>query len=117
MRLSEITYEGSAPIDSYGPGFFRIAGVIHEGATLVLPDGPQPWGGPSDWAAITALKGAFDVLLIGTGAEIANLPQETRAALDRANIGHDLMATPTACRSYNILLAEGRRVIAALLAL
>ncbi len=114
MRLTEVTYESGTPIDSYGPGFFRVGGVIHDGAMLLLPNQPRVWGGLSDATAILSCAGLFDVLLIGTGATIANLSVETRARLDEANIGYDLMTTPTACRSYNILLAEGRRVIAAL---
>lgn len=49
------------------------------------------------------------------GAEIAPLDRDLRAALEAAGIGVEIMATPPACRTYNVLLAEGRRIGAALL--
>ena len=61
---------------------------------------------------------SFDVLLIGTGAALAVLPPasaEARAKLEAAGAGAEVMATPSACRTYNVLLAEGRRVAAALM--
>jgi len=115
MRLTEVTYNDTLPIDSYGPGFFRVGGIVHEGALIVAPGGPASWQGFTDFSAILDLAATFDVLLIGTGPEVAPLPKALREALDTAAIGYDQMSTPTACRSYNILLAEGRRVLAALI--
>jgi len=57
------------------------------------------------------------VLLIGKGADIAPLTRETRAALEAAGLGFEVMSTPSACRTYNVLLTEGRRVAAALVAM
>ena len=51
----------------------------------------------------------------GTGAEIAHVPAGLRAALEAAGLGVEAMASPAACRTYNVLLAEGRRVGVALL--
>ena len=45
MRLNEINYDDAAPIDSYGPGFFRIGGEKFDGAVAVFPAGVKPWGG------------------------------------------------------------------------
>ena len=115
MRLNEIDYDGRAPIDGYGPGFFRIGGVVHEGAVIVAAGGVRAWGGLADGAALVALAGAVDVLFVGMGAEIAPLPGDLRAALEAAGIGVEAMASPAACRSYNVLLSEGRRIAAALL--
>jgi len=114
MRLSEVHFEGAVPIDGYGPGFFRVAGTVYEGALLVAAGHISGWTGIADFSAVIAVKDSFDVLLVGTGADIAPLPATARAALDNAGIGLDLMTTPTACRTYNVLLAEGRRVMAAL---
>ncbi len=50
------------------------------------------------------------MLLVGTGAEMAWLPKDFVADLEARGIGVEPMASPTACRSYNLLLAEGRRV-------
>ena len=115
MQLNEVRYSGVMPIEGYGPGFFRIGGRVWEGAVLACADRVQGWGGYADRDALLALAGEVDVLFIGTGAEIAPLPGDLRKALEEAGLGVEQMASPTACRSYNVLLSEGRRVAAALL--
>jgi uncharacterized protein len=115
MRLTEITYSDTLPIDGYGPGFFRIGGKLHQGAVLALPSGTVRWGGYDDSGALIEAAASIDVLLVGTGAEIAPLPQDLRKALEGAGIGVEIMASPTAARTFNVLLSEGRRVAAALL--
>ncbi len=115
MRLNEITYDGSRPIDGYGPGFFRIGGEVVEGAVLVLPTGVRKWDGFEDLEALLALVGEVDVIFVGTGAEIAHIPAHMRNALEAVGIGVESMASPPACRTYNVLLSEGRRIAAALL--
>ena len=116
MRLSEVEYSGGAqPVDGYGPGFFRVGGRVIEGAVLVLPSGAAAWGGLGDAAPIVAAAGEVDVVLLGTGAEIAHAPAALREAIEGAGMGLEVMASPAACRTYNVLLGEGRRVAAALL--
>jgi len=115
MRLNEIRFTDSLPIEGYGPGFFRVGGQVHYGAVAVLPTGVVAWGGFADAAALVAVAAALDVIFVGTGAEIAPIPASLRAALEEAGVGVEIMASPTACRTYNILLSEGRRVGAALI--
>lgn len=115
MRLNEVTYTDALPVDGYGPGFFRVGGKVHEGALAILPTGVGPWGGYEDTATLVAAAEAVDVILIGTGAEIAHTPAAFREALENAGIGIDVMASPQACRTYNVLLGEGRRVALAAL--
>ncbi|GGE05022.1 Uncharacterized conserved protein, contains Mth938-like domain [Gemmobacter megaterium] len=115
MKLSEVQFGSLLPVDGYGPGFFRVGGGVIEGAALVRPDGAGPWAGLPDGAALLALAGTVDVIFFGMGAEIAPLPRDLREALEAAGIGAEVMATPAACRTYNVCLAEGRRVAAALL--
>lgn len=115
MRLTEINFNDAPPIDGYGPGFFRIGGAVREGPVAVLPTGTHSWGGFEDTATLVAAADALDVLFIGTGAEIAPLPVAFREALEGAGIGVEAMASPPACRTYNVLLSEGRRIGAALL--
>ena len=117
MQLNEARYGDLRPIDSYGPGFFRIGGVIWQGATWVTGTRAGAWGGPGDAETLMALAGEVDVILLGTGAEIAHVPADLSRALESAGVGVEPMATPQACRSFNVLLSEGRRVGAALVAL
>ena len=117
MRLNEVTYNDAVPVDGYGPGYFRIAGKPVDAPLAILPTGVTPWGGLED--AETLLDGAesIDVLLIGTGPDVAHIPTALRDALENAGIGVETMASAQACRTYNVLLGEGRRVALAVLPL
>ncbi|MGD9864090.1 MAG: Mth938-like domain-containing protein [Pseudodonghicola sp.] len=115
MRLNEVVYSDVSPVEGYGPGFFRIGGVVHEGAVLTGPAGTAAWAGFDDAAPLLAMAGRVDVLFVGTGAEIAHIPAALRRALEEAGLGVEVMASPAACRTYNVLLSEGRRVALALL--
>ena len=115
MRLTEITYGSALAIESYGPGFFRIGTHLLGGATFVTPWHAGAWGGLDDLAAPLAMAGKIDVLLLGLGADIAPVPRAFKQALEAVGIGVEPMNSPAACRTYNVLLGEGRRVAAALL--
>jgi uncharacterized protein len=123
MRMNEIGYEGPPPIDSYGGGGFRLSGVFHVGGLALTPSGAEVWAVDGPEAMTVAAFQTFidraaevDVLLVGMGTEIAPLPAEARAALEAAGIGVEIMSTPSACRTFNVLLAEDRLVAAALVA-
>ena len=115
MPMLEADYDGAVPVDGYGPGFFRVAGVLHRGPVIVTAAGARPWGGPGDAAALVALAGQVDVLFLGLGVDVARPPAELVAALEGAGLMFEAMATPTAARSYNLTLSEGRRVACALI--
>lgn len=115
MRLNEVQYNDSAPVDGYGPGFFRIGGQLHEGAVLTGPSGTHFWGGFEDLDPLLALASQIDVLFVGTGAEIAHLPTAFREALEQGDIAVEPMSSPAAARTYNVLLSEGRRIALAML--
>lgn len=117
MRLTEITYGSALAIESYGPGFFRIGTHVIRGACLVTPWDAGPWGGLDDHTTPQAMAGKIDVLLLGLGADITQVPRVFRAALEAVGIGVEPMNSPAACRTYNVLLGEGRRVAACLLPL
>lgn len=115
MRLNEVSYTDAKPVDGYGPGFFRVGGQVFEGPVIVSPTGTRPWEGYKDTAGLVALADSVDVLFVGTGAEIAHVPTAFRAALEEVGVGVETMASPAACRTYNVLLGEGRRVALALM--
>nr|WP_255327849.1 Mth938-like domain-containing protein [Paracoccus albicereus] len=108
-------FDGAVPVDGYGPGFFRVAGEVHQGAVLVTQNGAADWGGYADHDPLLALAGSVDVLFIGTGAEVARPDKALVAALEEAGLMVEAMASPTAARTYNVTLSEGRRVACALL--
>ncbi len=114
---------GRRVIDGYGGGGFRIAGETHRGATLVLPERSVPWtvtdiAGLSveSLAAVIACDPRPEILLIGCGRSAAMIQPALRQALREQGVVIDAMDTGAACRTYNVLLAEERRVAAALIA-
>jgi uncharacterized protein len=123
MSLPAARYPGRAPIDAYGNGGFRFAEMSHRGSILCLPSGIYAWqpGDPSElepaaFAPVFAEKGAVGLLLLGTGRRQQMPGAEVRRAFVDAGVALEAMDTGAACRTYNVLLAEGRPAGAALLA-
>ena len=112
-----------APIDAYGNGGFRFGGMSHRGSLLCLPGGISAWP-VADIQAITAeaLAPVFaraqdmDLFLLGTGRDPWPLTENLSALFRGSGLAADTMPTGAAVRTYNILLAEGRRFGAALIA-
>jgi uncharacterized protein len=110
-------------VDAYGGGGFTIRGELHRGPIVLLPDAVLEWRyadiaalTEADFAALTALEPARrpNILLVGMGRRTLFVTPAVRAALRAAGIVADLMDTGAACRTYNVLLAEERRVAACL---
>jgi uncharacterized protein len=116
-------YPGRAPIDAYGNGGFRFADMSHRGSLLCLPSGVYGWdvtdadGLTADSLSAVLTEGAdIGFLLLGTGARQVFPSSELRQAFAAAGIGLEPMSTGAAARTYNVMLAEGRPVAAALVA-
>ncbi|MGE0659846.1 MAG: Mth938-like domain-containing protein [Reyranellaceae bacterium] len=109
-------------IQSYGPGRFKVSNAVYEHAVLVLPDRTLRWDArsPTDIDAETLVplreaRGEVEILLIGGSPRAPFVTAELRAWLREAGIVVEAMDTGAACRTYGILVAEGRKVAAALL--
>jgi uncharacterized protein len=116
-------FEGQPPIDAYGDGGFRLERQRFEGSIIVTPRGLFPWGvtlieeaSAASLAPIIDAIGEFDFLIVGTGAGTGLLPREARKWLESQAIFPDVMGTSAACRTYNLMLSENRRVAAAIIA-
>lgn len=116
-------WKGRRVIDGYGGGGFRIAGESHRGSILVLPGRVLPWPVQSaveisaeNLAPVVAGDPTPAILLIGCGKGAAMIPAALRQALRDKGVVIDAMDTGAACRTYNVLLSEERRVAAALIA-
>ncbi len=112
-------------IDAYGGGGFRVAGQRVEGSILILNDVLHPWS-PAALTEVTpeavaevlaAGLGVVEFLLLGVGSRVAPPPSALRKALQDAGMGLEVMDTATACRVYNVLVSEGRRLAAAMIAI
>lgn len=115
MPVTEAEYGDRVPVDGYGPGFFRIGGAAHEGPVIVTPAGRRDWAGLEDRAALLALAGQVDLLFLGMGGDIAHPPAGLAEALDDAGLRVEIMSSPSAARTYNVLLSEDRSVACALI--
>jgi uncharacterized protein len=116
-------FPGRAPIEAYGNGGFRFAGMSHRGSILALPSGIEAWPvgsvaeiTPESLARLIAEAGAIEILLVGTGDAMVPLARETRVTLEQAGLAPEPMATGAAVRTFNVLLSESRAVAAALVA-
>lgn len=109
-------------INAYGDGGFRISGKHWTEPVLVFPALTQPWAVTS-FADLTieSLEPVFgaeppvELLLIGCGPSIAFVPKDLRAAVKGRGVVIEGLDTGAACRTYNLLMGEGRRVAAALI--
>jgi uncharacterized protein len=116
-------YPGRAPIEAYGNGGFRFAGMSHLGSLLVLPSGMYRWDvsefaslKPSDFELVFAEGRDIDFLLLGTGVTMSRPPKPIVELFARQNLPLDFMSTGSAVRTYGVLLAEKRKVAAAFIA-
>jgi uncharacterized protein len=114
LQLNEVEFGNARPIEGYGPGFFRIAGTAHKAPLVVTGSGVFSWNGYDEIAGLLELADRIDVLFIGTGDEITHIPKQFRSALEAVGLGVEVMSSPSACRTYNVLLSEERRVAVAL---
>ena len=113
----------AAPIDAYGDGGFRFAGMSHRGSLLCLPDGIWAWPvaavGDVDEEALRPVferAAALDFFLLGAGPQPWVMPAHLRERFRALGLSADVMQTGPAARTYNILLGENRRIAAGLIA-
>jgi uncharacterized protein len=121
LKFEREQADGKNAFTGYGEGYVEINGQRHT-QSLVVSGGRLV----TDWpvasleglradhmAAIVELKP--EIVLLGTGARFQFPPPALLAPLYKAGIGVEVMDTPAACRTYNILQGEGRDVAAALI--
>ncbi|MCC6530986.1 MAG: Mth938-like domain-containing protein [Burkholderiales bacterium] len=108
-------------ITACGQQFVAVNGVRYQRSLLVMPDAIVPDWPVAQLAALTAahiealLASRPEVVLLGTGAQLTFPPAAVLRPLIDAGIGYEIMDTGAACRTYAILMGEGRRVLAALI--
>jgi len=110
-------------IDAHGAGGFRFGGLSHRGSVICLPQGIWAWPvvAPSEIAEQTlsrvfAVAPDLDFFIIGSGAVAWRPLDELRARFHEIHVALDAMTTGPAVRTYNVMLMEGRRVGAGLIA-
>jgi len=108
-------------VAALGPGWIRVGEREYRENVVLTPDAVVPGWAPAGFAALTStdfaglLEHAPEVVLLGTGVGQRFPDPRLTGCLAEAGIGVDIMDTRAACRTFNILIAEDRRVVAALL--
>ncbi|MGC2854090.1 Mth938-like domain-containing protein [Novispirillum sp. DQ9] len=122
MDITPTAPQGRQVIQGYGDGRFTVSGVAYEGAVLVFQDRTVRWPvtGLSDVTAesleaVLERRPGVEILLLGCGPRMLPVPLPLRLALRERGLSLDPMDTGAACRTFNVLNLEDRRVAAALL--
>jgi uncharacterized protein len=105
-------------IERYGASGFQVSGVVFAGPVLIFPDRTILWDNAAptlEGLAPVIAEDGIELVLLGLGKRGAPVAPALRAALKTHGIGVEAMDTGAACRTYSVLLAEDRRVAAALL--
>ena len=122
MDITPLIPGGRQVIDSYGSGRFQVSQEYYTSSILVTPDWTKPWSVQNfDDISINSLAPILaeeaEILIIGAGERMQLMASLLRQEFREAKIAVDIMDTGAACRTYNLLMGDGRRVAAALLAL
>lgn len=122
MDITPLVSQGKQVITGYGNGQFKVSGESYSTSILIFPDRTVEWtiasGAPITLESLQVVveeEGEIDLLLIGSGKHQQILPPKIKSGLKEAGIALEVMDTGAAVRTYNVLLAEGRRVAAALI--
>lgn len=113
---------GSSVIDTYTERGFVVGGVEHRGSVFLYQDMTLLWKvkdiaevTPASLTAAHALRPPPDLLIVGCGARIGALPRETAEFFSDGETAVEVLDTPNAVATYNILVQEGRSVAAAMI--
>ena len=121
MKLQSDPHSGANTITGYGDGYIEINKIPYSHAVLLSSDGEiLEWAiksfedlSPADFTQMAALKP--ELIIIGTGKRQRFPKPELLKTLIEAKIGFEVMDSQAACRTYNILVGEGRQVLLALI--
>lgn len=124
IEIQQAHFPGRAPIEAYGSGGFRFAGMSHRGSVLCLPSGIYGWEateeapfGGDGMLKVLEEADRFKFFLFGTGRELRRLPKPLAERFRTLGISCDPMSTGAAVRTFNVMLSEERPVAAALIAI
>ncbi|MCW5576329.1 MAG: hypothetical protein KIT13_09570 [Burkholderiales bacterium] len=121
MKLHLANGRNGHSFTAYGPGYLAVNSVRYGHSLLVFPDQPPRQWSATDFAALSAADAAMllengpEIIVFGTGPEQRLPGPDLLRALAGSGTGFEVMATAAGCRTFNILAAEGRRVLGAML--
>jgi uncharacterized protein len=122
LDISPVHFEGRNIIQSYGNGKFQISDKKYDHSVLVFPDQIIPWSPidtnnliVDDFKKVLTVGPIVELLLLGCGKTTWFLPLPLRDELKEMGLVLEPMDTGAACRTFNVLLGENRRIAAALM--
>lgn len=125
MDVTPLVRKGQKIIQSYANGTFKVSGETFDHPIIVSVDSVEPWDiaqisdiselNTQHFEGLAEKSDEIDVVLLGSGEKMAILTPELRISLKKMGLSVESMDTGAACRTYNVLMAEGRRVVAALM--
>lgn len=125
MDVTPLVRKGQQIIQVYAGGTFKISGQSYSHAVIVTPDATHKWDVDenktlgdlsfSDFEPLLDYTDRIDVFLLGCGKTMNFLDPSLKKELKMRKFHLEVMDTGAACRTYNVLMAEGRRVAAVLL--
>ena len=124
MDLTPLIPSGRQIVESYGEGRFRVTSQLYQSAILVFPERTLTWPvlrfadaslANLELVLAAGRDGNVELLLLGQGPQMQLVPPDLRQGLRAAGVVVEPMDTGAACRTYNVLMAEGRRIVAALI--
>ena len=122
LDISPVDFEGRNIIQSYGNGKFQISDKRYDHSVLVFPDQIIPWSPidtnnliVDDFKKVLTVGPIVELLLLGCGKTTWFLPLPLRDELKEMGLVLEPMDTGAACRTFNVLLGENRRIAAALM--
>lgn len=114
MDITPLISNKNSVLQSYDAEGFKVSGQYYEGTVLVTPTDAQKWVGKDfshlDINDFDALPADIKLVLIGTGKTMQHLPADLKIALKERGIGIETMDTGAACRTFNVLMSDGRNL-------
>lgn len=124
MDITPLVPEDRQIVQSYGSGRFKVSHIDYQGSIIVLPRKTLSWNilvpdeiSFESLSIVIEEEPRIEILLIGCGKVMKLLPRNLMKELRHIGLAVDTMDTGAACRTYNVLAAEGRRVAAGMIAL
>jgi uncharacterized protein len=120
MKLHRAAPGGQNIFTGYGPGYVAVNNVRHDKSIVVTSAAVTDWNiadfealGAQDFEFILTLQP--EIVVLGTGSTLRFPAPILSRPLAEAGVGLEIMDTKAACRTFNILITEGRRAVAAIL--
>ncbi len=120
MKIEADLNQGEFKVDAYAPGSITVAGMVYAGDIILTPQAVMEDRLPDRVQALedahlpAMLEHDPEIVLIGSGTSLNYPPDDVCEILYTRQIGFEIMDTGAACRAFNFLSGEGRRIVAAL---